>query len=183
MSRSLCQVLCDVRLKGRGGKWLGGVNKEIEKWSCLLQANLGRGGGDGEQHCKGMLRMLSITSSGITFTRKEPQKLQLIPVVGHVSALPEQSAYFYLKESISLSFLRLMPETSGPNLKPISDNFMDIWYLFHALLSLLAPSYFPYFLFDSCLLALIFKALNLTISLHFISQLKSFSKHFQEVTK
>lgn len=109
-------MLCDVRLKGRGGKWLGGVNEEVEKWSSPVQAHVGRGGGDGKRHCKDMLRMLSITSSGITSVRKEPQKLHLIPVVGHVSALPEQSAYFYFKESISLSFLRLVPESSGPTL-------------------------------------------------------------------
>lgn len=180
MLRSLCQVLCNVRLKGRGGKGLGGVNKEVEKWSCLVQANLGRGGGDGEQHCKDMLRMLSITSSGITFISKEPQKLQLIPVVGHISALPELSAYFYLKENISLSFLRLVPETSGPNVKPISNNFMDIWYLFHALLSLLAPSYFTYFLFDSCLLALIFKVLILLSHYTLLVNLSHFLNTFRK---
>ena len=116
MLRSPCQVLCDARLQGRGGKWLGGVNKEVDKWPCPVQAHVGRGGGDGERQCKDVLRMLSITSSGIISIRKGPQKLQLIPVAGHVSALPEQSAHFYLKESISFSFLRLVPERPGPNL-------------------------------------------------------------------
>ena len=103
MLRSPCQVLCDARLQGRGGKWLGGVNKEVGKWPCPVQAHVGRGGGDGERQCQDVLRMLSITSSGIISIRKGPQKLQLIPVAGHVSALPEQSAHFYLKESISFS--------------------------------------------------------------------------------
>ena len=62
-------MLCDARLQGRGGKWLGGVNKEVDKWPCPVQAHVGRGGGDGERQCKDVLRMLSITSSGIISIR------------------------------------------------------------------------------------------------------------------
>lgn len=96
----------------------------------------------------------------------------LISDVMQISAFPEQSTYFTSRQRL-FPFSTLVPESSGPTLWPISKKHVDICYLFHALISLLASPDFPYFLLDFWLLLF----LKHLILLYWISQLKSFFKH------
>lgn len=65
-------------------------------------------------YCKDVLRMLSMTYSGSTSMRKDPQKMILISDVEYIYTFPDQS--IFTSRTNVLFFFRLVLESSGTNL-------------------------------------------------------------------